>query len=105
MQSAALNRHRGRESGHLAAFHGFIREGRRELVLILEAIRLPGAHQQFHLAAFHLLLKQPEAGLLPQVEHLIDAVERLTHFGGDSRLEIVQRLELRPERLVLTTGL
>jgi len=39
---------------------------------------------------------------LPEIEDLVDAVKRLTDFGSDTSVEIVQRPELRSLRFVLT---
>src|SRR5262249_36573002 len=44
---------------------------------LIPAVGLSSAHQQIDLAPFHLLLEQTKSGLLPQVERLIDPIERL----------------------------
>lgn len=103
-------------AGDMPGFHGSIQKVRLKpdttyckSELIFGSIRLPGAltgpHQQFDFAPFHLFLEQAESSLLPQVEHLIDALECLADLGPDAGVEVAQDFELGSERLVLTGGL
>ena len=59
------------------------------------AVRLPGAHEQVHLAALHLLLEDAEANALTRVEHLIDPVQGIAHVVRRAGIHVGQRAKLR----------
>src|SRR6185437_2864870 len=66
---------------------------------------LPGPHQQIELAPLHLVLEQPEARLLANVEYLVDTVNRFSQLGCRPFILGFQRSESIANRgLIVGTG-